>query len=115
METKMEMMEKKANQRQVKIGDVFVNSWGYDQTNIDYFQVVGLTAKSVKLQAIESNEIERPQTMTGDSTPKIDFFKKDSNVFTKRVYLYDDVPHVNMDNGSCELWDGTIQHWTGYC
>lgn len=34
----------------VEVGTVFVRSWGYDQTNIDFYRVVGLTAKGVKLQ-----------------------------------------------------------------
>jgi len=33
------------------VGDVLVSSWGYDQTNIDFWRVVGLTAsgKSVRI------------------------------------------------------------------
>lgn len=40
----------------VKVGDVFVESWGYDQTNINFYEAVGITpsGKSVKLRAIES-------------------------------------------------------------
>lgn len=36
----------------VKVGDFFVSSWGYDQTNIDFYKVVGITksGKSVKVQ-----------------------------------------------------------------
>ncbi len=30
------------NKYGVKVGDVFVDSWGYDQTNIDFYQVVAL-------------------------------------------------------------------------
>lgn len=30
----------------VKVGDLFHSSWGYDQTNNDYFQVVALVGKS---------------------------------------------------------------------
>jgi len=34
-----------------EVGDVLVSSWGYDQTNIDFWRVVGLTAsgKSVRI------------------------------------------------------------------
>jgi len=32
------------------IGKFFVSSWGYDQTNIDFYKVVGATAKRVRLQ-----------------------------------------------------------------
>lgn len=34
----------------VEVGDFFVASWGYDQTNIDFYKVVGLTPKGVKVQ-----------------------------------------------------------------
>jgi len=27
----------------VKVGDIFYESWGYDQTNIDFVKVIGLT------------------------------------------------------------------------
>lgn len=36
----------------VKVGDFFVDSWGYDQTNVDFYRVVGMTpsGKSVRVQ-----------------------------------------------------------------
>lgn len=36
----------------VQVGDYFYSSWGYDQTNVDFYKVVGMTAsgKSVKVQ-----------------------------------------------------------------
>jgi len=39
-------------QSTVQVGSVFVCSWGYDQTNVDFFKVVGMTksGKSVKVQ-----------------------------------------------------------------
>lgn len=43
----------------VKVGDVFRSSWGYDQTNVDYYQVVAIgnkTATFCKIaQLAESN------------------------------------------------------------
>jgi hypothetical protein len=38
----------------VKVGDIFYCSWGYDQTNIDFYQVVELSAsgKTAKLREI---------------------------------------------------------------
>jgi hypothetical protein len=35
-----------------QIGDIFRTSWGYDQTNVEFFQVVARSAKSVKLRRI---------------------------------------------------------------
>jgi hypothetical protein len=36
----------------VKIGQIFSMSWGYDQTNVNYFQVVSVTAKGVYVREI---------------------------------------------------------------
>ena len=39
----------------VKVGDVFVDSWGWEQTNIDFYEVVALKGKaSVELRPIRS-------------------------------------------------------------
>ena len=39
----------------IKEGDIFYSSWGYDQTNIDYYKVTKLIGKaSVELVPIES-------------------------------------------------------------
>jgi len=36
-----------------KPGDVIYNSWGYEQTNIDFYEVIRATAKTVLLREIE--------------------------------------------------------------
>lgn len=36
----------KTNKYGVKVGDLFYTSWGYDQTNIDFFQVIKLVGDS---------------------------------------------------------------------
>lgn len=41
----------------VKIGDIFVASWGYDQINIDFYQVIARTEKMVTVRMVKkSNE-----------------------------------------------------------
>lgn len=35
------------NKYGVKVGDIFVSSWGYDQTNVDCYQVIRTTAAMV--------------------------------------------------------------------
>jgi hypothetical protein len=42
----------------LKAGDVLVSSWGYDQTNIDFYEVVSVKAKSVKIMKIGSKCVE---------------------------------------------------------
>lgn len=36
----------------VKVGDIFKSSWGYDQTNIDFYEVIAVTGKSATVCAI---------------------------------------------------------------
>ena len=44
-----------------EVGDVLVSSWGYDQTNIDFWRVVGLTksGKSVRIVPAGRRVVER--------------------------------------------------------
>ena len=47
------------NKYGVKVGDVFYNSWGYEQTNIDFYEVVKLRGKTqIVLRAIASEVVE---------------------------------------------------------
>jgi len=41
----------------VKPGSVFYRSWGYDQTNVDFYVVVSVTPKTVVLQACGSRDV----------------------------------------------------------
>lgn len=45
---------------EVKVGDFFVSSWGYDQTNVDFYEVVGITAsgKSIRVQPCRSEIVQ---------------------------------------------------------
>lgn len=42
----------------VAVGDFFVSTWGYDQTNVDFFKVVGLTPKGVRVQKWSSKLVD---------------------------------------------------------
>ncbi|MGH8277889.1 MAG: hypothetical protein ACRETH_14465 [Steroidobacteraceae bacterium] len=51
-------------------GDVLAYSWGYDQTNIEFFEVTRATAKSVWLRAIAATVTETG-FMCGDTAPVV--------------------------------------------
>ncbi len=48
--------------------EIFVSSWGYDQTNVTFYKVLKRTAKTITLQRIESKEVATG-FMCGESTP----------------------------------------------
>lgn len=67
-------MAEKVNKYGVKVGDIFEASWGWEQTNADFFQVVALVGETsvrvreVRLQMIEEKGVS---SMSSDRTYKI--------------------------------------------
>lgn len=64
----------KVNKYGVKVGDIFSASWGYDQTNVDFFQVVALVGESsVRVREVRPPMIEDSAVsgMSADRTYKI--------------------------------------------
>jgi len=61
----------KANKFGVKVGDLFSASWGYEQTNVDFFQVIALVGdSSVRVREVSPVMIEENPTcsMAADRT-----------------------------------------------
>jgi hypothetical protein len=54
MTTKTNKKSQPVNEAGIVVGDILVSSWGYDQTNIDYYKVIAVTAKGVRMQAWKS-------------------------------------------------------------
>lgn len=45
----MEEQERKNFSNPYKVGDLLYSSWGYDQTNIDFYKVLAVSGKSIKI------------------------------------------------------------------
>lgn len=61
--------ERQAAPRALEVGDVLVATWGYEQTNVDFYEVVRLIgAKSVGLRPIQ-RESHQDGDMTGHAVP----------------------------------------------
>ena len=60
--------EKSEWQHGLKVGDIFRCSWGYDQTNIDYYEVVALHGKAVDILEI-CCQSEETAWLQGNSAP----------------------------------------------
>lgn len=43
----------------VEVGTILVSSWGYDQTNIDFYKVVKMTEKMVWIQEVEKEYVKQ--------------------------------------------------------
>lgn len=86
----------------IKLDDIFVSSWGYEQTNVNFYQVLGFKgSKTVLLREI--NKIKTPSKelkFTGTVKPIKNNFKP-YKILTKQVKAYGkDEVAVNID--SCQ-------------
>ena len=52
----------------LKVGDVLVSEWGYDQTNVDFYEVVAVAGKAVEIRPI-GKEYEENGFMSGKCVP----------------------------------------------
>lgn len=66
---KQDRRETMAKPHGLAVGDIVRSSWGYDQTNIDYFQIVKLCgARTVEVREL-AQQIEQTGHMTGNCVP----------------------------------------------
>jgi hypothetical protein len=89
----------------VKVGDIFYNSWGYGQTNIDWYQVVSVspTGKTVKIREIHGI-LKGTGDMTGKTMPDKNKWK--GKVQQKKVRVSGKEVNLPMRHGWCPMWDG---------
>jgi hypothetical protein len=101
---------KLAQPHKLQVGHILVSSWGYEQTNIDFYQVTALKgARSIELRKIGAVSHEDLH-MQGTCTPRADAFIGEA--FTKRV---DENNAVRLTSySSAYLWDGRPRRWTAY-
>lgn len=94
----------------LKVGDIIYNSWGYDQTNVDWYVIVRTSTNYVWLQRVGA-DVTETGNMSGNSQPAVDTSDPDpskwgvrpSGDITKHRASGD---RVNMKYGSGSKWDG---------
>jgi putative cell wall-binding protein len=74
-----------------KIGDIVVNTWGYEQTNVDFFQVIKITNRSIMVKAIRQSVVDGSiysHGMACEVVPSPNNFinNNDKPSYTLRVY-----------------------------
>jgi len=99
----------------IQIGNIFTHSWGYDQTNIDFYQVVKATPKTVIVRKIGEETVPGSDAgfMCDRVLPKP--FTFTGELLRKRPYLWRDEWHLSMGYGSASPWDGEPESRSWYC
>ena len=92
------------------VGDVLYDSWGYDQTNVDWFQVTKVKGKSIWLRPIRENSSDAGNCSYGYTQPRRNEFK--GVEFRKTVQP--DGYVCSPLRGSLRKWDGKPQYCSSY-
>lgn len=97
----------------IQVGSILVNSWGYDQTNVDAYQVVAKTKSgaTVTLRQIgTATQGENGGFMSDRVKPLADYFLEDTKAFTKRI----NACGVSFNHGSASLHEGGRDYYRSW-
>ncbi len=97
--------------KQIEVGTIFNYSWGYDQTNQDYFQVTQLKGQFVVIREIASGMTGTGQycSNSGHVMPIKNEFT--GNALRKKVQFSRGKAYLTMATyGWCSVWDGKPNH-----
>lgn len=94
----------------VREGDIYVSSWGYDQTNIDFYKVLTVKNKTAVLVEIgQTRNYTGP--MQGQCMPNPEV--AGTKLYTKRIQNYNDKPYFKLTSfSSAYPWDGKSEMFT---
>ena len=96
---------------QLSEGSILYSSWGYDQTNIDFYQVVKLVGKTmcevVQIESIiESSNGYYDMVMPYPTS-------KGKNIIRRKIKYWDERPSININSFQhARLWDGNAKSQT---
>lgn len=95
--------------RHIKEGDIFYSSWGYDQTNIDFYKVKKRIGKgSAEIVPVENKIVHEQSNKCTDSV--VPYLASEGKPFKARIkyVCWDDykTPRISVGHRDAWLWDG---------
>jgi hypothetical protein len=101
-----------------KVGDILHHSWGYDQTQCEFYEVIETTPGTVTFRELMQTAVPDSQQTHGMSENRMPVpgaFLEKSEPVTKRVSYQQDGPgYVPLKHGSCSKWDGRPKYCSWY-
>lgn len=95
------------------VGSIFENSWGYDQTNVDYYQVTRVTPRGVYVRPIGCKSVVNSQGFMSDQVvPAKDQFTGPEQF--KQIRKGSEAGYLSCDHGCMKLVneeDATYRSW----
>ena len=94
----------------LKVGDILQSSWGYDQTNVDWYEVVAVRGAMVDIQHVRSTVTEAGEGYDYVAPLPGERFGR---IYSKRPTFYGDTLAVKITSfASAYIWDGQPKHET---
>ncbi len=91
------------------VGQVLHTSWGYDQTNIEYYQVTGIGKMSITIREI-AQSCEEDSFMSGMTVPQVNQFSGEESTQIIQVYTWG---HSVSDPSGHGLYEVSIKQMNG--
>lgn len=102
----------------VQVGHIFRCSWGYEQTNIDYYEVTRLIGKTmVELRKVAAADVSNGNEpwATGKSVPSAgDYIGEPFRRRVTNLGRSGPVVRISDGRGHAFLWNGRPDSWTAY-
>ena len=72
--------------RSLRVGDILYSSWGWEQTNIDFYQVIAIRGSAVDLRQLDQRTTEDGY-MCGTTVPLPDVFKGKTHTHLSLIHI----------------------------
>lgn len=94
-----------------QIGDILHYSWGFEQTQCEFFQVVGLTPRGIKIREIEAMPVTGSTSGMSDRRMPVKDNFISTSVLSKVVQTGNS---VKMNHGVARKWGGHSEFCSWY-
>ena len=97
----------------VSVGDIFISIWGYEQSNVEFYQVTRKTKSTIALRRVR-NEIVEKGEFYDSVMPNVDYPSEES-ITRKKVFDNDDFISIKLSSfKSAMLWNGKSAKQTAF-
>lgn len=105
--------ERRTFQHGLQVGDILVSSWGYDQTNVDFYEVVSVTEREVGIREIAGKVIRNDGSGSESVMPVPGAYE--GPVKRKRPGGSGGHVYIRLTSfSSARKWDGKPAHQTAF-
>jgi hypothetical protein len=109
---KSEKKTKAKKENLLKVGDILVSSWGYEQTNIDFYQVIDIKGKFATVGELSYSSKEQNGYDSYMVMPKKDSYSKNPKSWIRKMV---DGEYIKISSFQwAKKWDGKAKNQTTY-